>query len=209
MRNEKSIMVVEKGLLFGNDYFEGFKPQNEINYESRILKNFIYVKRGLAEQAAACKQPIGYSIIINPASKKVFAYQRSSHDEKYGEKRLQGKWSWGVGGHIEKFDVKTGDPIRGSVLRELEEEVRMDGKTEPKVLGYINNDSDAVGKVHFGILYVVETTSRIVKPLDAEIDNGRLRTIGELEEICSSPEFTVEAWSRIALNPLKQYLSGL
>ena len=58
-------------------------------------------------------------------------------------------------------------------------------------------------------MYIVETNSAAVKPKDAEIDNGKLRTIEELEEICSSPEFTVEEWSRISLKPLKQYLQSL
>jgi len=209
MKNEKFIMVVGKELLFGNDYFEGFRPHDEIDYASRILKNFEYMKRGLAEQDSAYKQPIGYSIIVNPALKRVFAYQRASHDEKYGEKRLQGKWSWGVGGHIEKLDTDSGNPLQTSVQRELKEEVSIGGQITPKVFGYINNDSDDVGKVHFGVLHVVETDSTTVKPKDAEIDNGKLRTIAELEEICSSPDFTVEEWSRIALEPLKHYFRSL
>ena len=71
----------------------------------------------------------------------------------------------------------------------------------------INDDSNDVGKVHFGVLYVVETNSEIVTPKDSEIDNGRLRTIDELEKICSSSDFAVEEWSRISLEPLKQYFS--
>lgn len=205
-KNDKLIMVVKKEILFGDDYFKGFRAQNELDYELRILKNFRYIKRNLVEDDPTYKQPIGYSMIINPTLRQIFAYQRSTQDTRYPEKRLQGKWSWGVGGHIEKLDVKTGNPIRVSVLRELEEEIGMDGSINLKVLGYINNDTDEVGKVHFGVLYIVETDSRIVRPKDPEIDNGKLRTIEELEEICSSPEFTVEEWSRISFNPLREYL---
>ena len=209
MNSEKLIMVVGQELLFGTDYFEGFKPQNETDYESRILKNFKYMKRSLAEEDPTHKQPIGYCMIVNPKTKRIFAYQRSSHDAKYGEKRLQGKWSWGVGGHIDKPDVADGNPLHASVMRELEEEVEIGGETALRVLGYINNDSDDVGKVHFGVLYVVETDSAEVKPTDSEIDDGKMRPVEELERICSSPEFKVEEWSRIALEPLKQYLDSL
>jgi len=201
-------MVIDKEILFDfdTDYFEGFKPRNEVDYESRILKNFCYMKRRLAEKDPTYKQPISYSIIVNPTLKQVFAYQRSARDSKYSEKRLQGKWSWGIGGHIEKFDTQNGNPIHTSMLRELKEEVEINGTIKPKILGYINNDSDEVGKVHFGILYVIETNAKIVKPKDPEIDNGKLRPIRELKKTCSSPEFTLEEWSRISLEPLKQYL---
>lgn len=208
-KDEKLIMVVERGLLFGDDYFQGFRPQHEVDFESRILKHFTYIKRGLAEQDPAYKQPIGYSIIVNPVSKKIFAYQRSSHDAKYGEKRLQGKWSWGVGGHIDKIDTDSKNPINASVLRELDEEVEMGKKVKPKILGYINDDLTDVGRVHFGIVNIFETDSKAVKPKDDEIDNGAMRSIAELEKICSSPTFTVEEWSKIALGPLKLYLESL
>jgi predicted NUDIX family phosphoesterase len=206
MKSEKIIMVVEKDILFGNDVFQGFKPQTEVDYESKILTNFKYMKRGLAEEDSTHKQPIGYAMIVNPSLKQIFAYQRSTKDSNYAEKRLQGKWSWGVGGHIEKFDAGNGNPLHVSMLRELEEEIYMDGSVNPIVLGYINDDSNDVGKVHFGVLYVVETDSKIVRPKDPEIDNGELRTIEELEHICSSSDFTVEGWSRICLEPLKQYI---
>ena len=205
-KNEKLIMVVERELLFGEDTFQGFRPHNHVYYEARILKKFTYMKRGLAEQNPAYKQPIGYSIIVNPALKQVFAYQRSSHDAKYGEKRLQGKWSWGVGGHIDKIDTEAGNPINASMLRELDEEVELGGKAVPKILGYINDDSTDVGSVHFGIVNIFETGSKAVKPKDDEIDNGGMRSIEELEKICSSPDFSVEEWSKISLEPLKQYL---
>lgn len=174
---------------------------------SRIVDNFKYMRRGLAEEDPTHKQPVGYAMVVNPSLKQIFAYQRSAKDSNYTEKRLQGKWSWGVGGHIEKFDIENGNPLHASMLRELEEEVYIDGSVNPRVIGYINDDSNAVGTVHFGVLYVVETDSKIVKPKDAEIDNGRLRTIDELEKICSSSDFAVEEWSRISLEPLKQYFS--
>jgi predicted NUDIX family phosphoesterase len=207
VKSEKLIMVVEREILLGNDSFQGFRPQNQTDYESRILDNFKYMKRGLAEENPTHKQPIGYAMIVNPSLKQIFTYQRSAKDSNYAEKRLQGKWSWGVGGHIEKFDIENGNPLHASMLRELEEEVSINGSINLRVIGYINDDYNYVGKVHFGVLYVVETDSRIVTPKDSEIDNGKLRTIDELEKICSSSDFAVEEWSRISLEPLKQYFS--
>ena len=152
------------------------------------------------------KQPIGYCLIVNSALKQVFAYQRSSVDEEYGEKRLQGKWSWGVGGHIEKYDINSGNAIRTSMLRELAEEVNIPGSTQESVLGYINDDKTAVGEVHFGILYLIETNAKNVEVNDPEMAWGGFVDLARIEEILKSPDCRVESWSEIAAGPLADIL---
>ena len=201
---DMQIMVVPVETLFRDDYFYGFRKNTGINYEEIALDSLDYMRRGDAEENPKFKQPIAYSLIVNPKTKKVFSYQRSTQKEKYPEERLQGKWSWGVGGHIEKVDTQEENPIHVSMLRELGEEVEVNGPTEPRVLGYINDDEDEVGKVHFGILYAIITNATKVLPKDPEIASGKFRTIKELEEICKS--FEVESWSKIALDPIKQLL---
>jgi len=205
-KEDKLIMVVGKNDLFGEDHFEGFRSPESVDFNSRILKNFRYLRRKEAEENPEYKQPIGYCAILNPNRKQVFAYQRSSEDLTYFERRLQGKWSWGLGGHIEKIDENGRDPILASLLRELKEEVEVEITGSPKLIGYINDEHNDVGKVHFGILYVLETRRDDIRPRDMEIMQGRFTTVPELEEICSSPEFSVEDWSRISLPPLKNYL---
>ena len=198
------IMVTEGGQLFYEDRFQGFKPANEVDYVSRILGNYKFAKRGPIETDFEHKQPIGYAMIVNPSLKKIFAYQRS---QSGGEKRLHDKWSWGIGGHIERIEEQHENPIEASLMRELNEEIKMNGRIKKiEVLGYLNDDSDEVGKVHFGILYVIETDSTEIKPGDPEIKVGELKSINELEKICASTEFVVEEWSKIALGPLKRYL---
>lgn len=202
MSEKRLIMVVDRKTLFGNDHFEGFRPFNEIDYEAKILTNFKYMEEDSADKDPTYKQPIRYVMIVNPTLKKVFAYQRSKQDH---ETRLRGKWSWGIGGHVEKLDIKSKNPIHTSMLRELKEEAGINSSINPKVLGYINLEFD-VHAVHFGILYIIETDSKVIKSEDPEITNGRFRTIEELNKICSSPKFIVEEWSRISLEQLKSYL---
>ncbi len=200
-------MVVERNQLFSKNTFEGFQAARPDNFEEKILKSFKYLERGVAEIDPAHKQPIGYSVIVNRDLNKVFAYQRSADDKRYREKRLQGKWSWGVGGHIEKFDVKQGNPIRESTLREIEEEIDLKDILKLHLLGYINSEADAVSQVHFGILYVVETSAAEINPRDPEIERGQFRDILFLENLLTSPEIQVESWSRFALEPIKHFLS--
>lgn len=207
-KDEQLVMVVNKNLLLG-ECFQGFKSHGREDYESVILRNAEYIKRGLAEKSPEYKQPIPYCIILNPSTGKIYAYKRAVEDSKYHEKRLQGKWSWGVGGHVEKYEEKSENPIKDALLRELQEEIDIGGEIKNiRVLGYINDDKDDVGIVHFGILYIVETDATEIKLRDKEIEKGEFKTIGELREICSSPEFVVENWSQISLEALEFFLQN-
>ena len=215
-KEDKLIMVVRRQDLFTNsegfdDSFNGFKSLESINFEERILKNYGFMTRKFAEIDSDYKQPIAYSLVINPDLKKVFSYQRSKKDKNYSEKRLQGKFSLGIGGHIEKNDIhlENANPIYDSLLREIKEEINLEVTNHaPEVLGYIYHNF-GINAVHFGILYVVRTNFENIKPKDPEIDNGKLRSIKELEQILCLPEFELEEWSKTSLNPLKDYFEKL
>ncbi|MEM5776826.1 MAG: NUDIX domain-containing protein [Candidatus Aenigmatarchaeota archaeon] len=199
-KNEKLIMVIDREKLFAKKYFNGFLDAKQADYEKIILKNYYFIKRGLAEKDYNKKQPIAYAIITK--NKKIFAYQRASSTKEHGDERLQNKWSWGLGGHIEKTD-EIGNPIKNSILRELDEEV---GLKNPKLslIGYINDDSDDVGKVHFGLLYLIKTYQDL-KPISPELKQGEFLPISKIEEIAKIEQ--VESWSKIALLALKPLFS--
>ncbi|MBN2412883.1 NUDIX domain-containing protein [candidate division KSB1 bacterium] len=201
---EKEIMVVDRATLFADGYFQGFAPANKINYKKIINNHYHYKKRGWVETRPEFKQPIAYCIIMNTRSNKIFAYQRASQDD-YTEKRLRGKWSWGIGGHIDRIDSNGNDPIVTSMLREIDEEVHIDSFDTPEILGYINDDESEVGQVHFGLLFLLKTESNKITPKDAEIAWGGFKPYSELLEIVQSPEKSVESWSEFSLEPLRYY----
>ncbi len=208
---DKQILVVPRAVLFPHGRsFEGFVSREHFDYESLMVGSYMYMRRGDAEVDPSFKQPIAYCLIVNPELKTVFAYKRAENKEHYQEGRLQGKWSWGVGGHIDEIDVedKNSNPIHISMLRELEEEVTIMGSKKPRVLGYVNNDEDEVGKVHIGVLYLVETDAREVLPKDKEMAEGRMMELSELEEILESPDCVVEGWSKIAYGAVKDYFAS-
>jgi predicted NUDIX family phosphoesterase len=202
---EKEILVVDRSTLFSEGYFQGFAPADGVNYYDIIHNNYFYMKRGLVEPDPKYKQPIAYAVIVNKESRHIFAYQRAGSSD-YNEKRLRGKWSWGIGGHIDKVDSEEKEPITTSLLREIEEEVEIDSYDEPKILGYINDDETDVGAVHFGLLYLIETDAKKVKPKDKEISWGGFMSYDQLEEICMLDDKNVESWSEISLEPLRHTL---
>lgn len=203
------IMAIKKEILFKDGYFEGFREKNILDYEAQILANYSYYQRTAVEHDKNLKQPIGYAVIINPKLKKVFAYQRANKEKEYSEKRLWGRWSWGVGGHVEKDDLEKGNPIRISTLREVEEEAGLNAKEQDlDILGYINNDTDDVGSVHIGILYVLKTDLEEFKSTNQEIITSGMKTIEELEEIINSQNYQVEEWAKISWPVIKNYLKN-
>ena len=206
---EKDVLVVDRNTLFDaeKDKFQGFKPHSTIDFQSRIMNGFKYIKRKIAEQDESHKQPIGYALIMNPKTKKVYIYKRAMAGKNYTEKRLQNKWSMGIGGHIDREEEKESNPIHSSLLRELSEEVKI-GQFQTKVLGYINDDEDSVGRVHFGVVYLILTESEVF-PGDKESVFGEMKSIEEIKQIISAEDAVLENWSVIALDYLENNLSKI
>ncbi len=202
-KDDQMIMVVPRDKLFykGAYYFQGFREHKEVDYEYIILANKMYMRRGDVEENPDFKQPIPYAVIINPEL-GVFACRRA---KSHTEKRLAGNWFWGIGGHIEKSEDEEENSVFAGMLRELNEEVKGVAQQSIRRWGYINDDDNPVGRVHFGIVYLVKTKSKDVQPNDAEIDREwhGFRPISQLEEICRSKD-EVDSWSRILVEPLKE-----
>ncbi len=203
----EKIMVIKKDKLFGNDYFEGFKPRKEVDFLSRILSNYKWKKRSKVEHKPEYKQPIPYCLIYNPELKMVFTYQRSTKDKDYPEKRLQGKWSCGVGGHInKKNDAHYHNPIHKALIRELSEEVMINNYSVG-LIGYIN-EPGRIDKVHFGLLFLIKTNSSMIKSKDAEIikESVQFKTINELLKNCYEKDY--EEWTRISIKALSDFFKN-
>lgn len=208
------ILVVKRDVLFKDFYFSGFVTKEQMNYIPTILgKNEFQVRTPELEANPNFKQIISYIWIINPKTKQVFAYRRAGKKEHYNENRLMNKISCGVGGHIDKEDAGW-EVIEKVMMRELKEEIKMDKYPVPKVVGFINDDSNEVGKVHMGVVAIVETTDKVEKGDNEMVSGqfystGHLYTIGELEKMFNDTTNEVEGWTRISWPFIKDYLSKL
>lgn len=204
---DKEALVVKRDILFNNRTFQGFLPFAEHDYISLILANLEYHLRGdKLENDANLQQIIPYVWIVNPISKKIFAYQRASGKQNYKEVRLMNKISCGIGGHIDRED--SDNPIEKAMMRELMEEVVMKEYPQPKIVGFLNDDSDSVGRVHFGVVAIVETNEDVQKG-DNEMESGRFYSIEELEALFSDSKNEVESWTKISWLFVKDYLLRL
>ena len=176
--------------------FQGYS--NDDKFFRRIIDNGEFLDREILETSPDYKQPIAYMVFIKDG--KALCYKRSG---KGGEKRLYDNYSIGFGGHIEIFDGRNDEVIMNSLFREAEEELAsMPNKFDPKLLGFINDDSNPVGQVHIGLLYLIELEEDI-KPHPHEAGEGKFMSLQELEAVKDK----METWSQIAFDVVKERLN--
>jgi predicted NUDIX family phosphoesterase len=202
---DAQIVCINRKDLFNNDQFNGFMPADKAAFEARIVAAAHAQRRGDVEEDASVKQLIGYAVLVHRETNTVFAFQRSADPAKYSEKRLHGKWCWGVGGHTEATEDGI-EAVEAALRRELKEEVGVASGYSLSLLGFINDDNDAVGSVHFGLLYAVEMESPAIGAGDGEIAHGSFVPIDRLGDIVKAPDANVESWSRIAIVPLERLM---
>ncbi|MDD3794254.1 MAG: NUDIX domain-containing protein [Candidatus Gracilibacteria bacterium] len=204
----REIMVVQNDKIFSDIVRESkFYNNDESNFEEKFLNNYEYMVRGNAEVNFDYKQPIPYGIVLNE-NNEIFVYKRGGSGSNAGEHRLHSKIAIGVGGHIEREDENLTNPISDSLIREIEEELNIKEEDIKSVeaIGYINNESDEVSKVHIGVAYIVKIHNSNYELLDGELDNGEFVSIQNLEKMIESGDYDVEAWTKIVFEPVKKYL---
>ncbi len=197
------ILVVKRDILFKDGDFEGFITKDKKDFYNLILDNHEFQIRTLElEKNRVWQQPIPYVWLINPQTKKVFLYKRSTTGN---EGRLYNKFSGGVGGHIDKKELVDGkgDPITQAMMRELEEETIIEEYPFPKIVGYINYNS-GVEDVHFGVVGIGETTHDVKPAMD--MANGRFYSIEEAEQVFSEPKNDIEPWTKASWPFVKSHL---
>jgi predicted NUDIX family phosphoesterase len=129
--------------------FEGFIRDTKLL--SVILSRVTFMERDKVENDHTFKQLISYSLLRH--DKSVLHYKRA---HTIREARLQGLYSIGWGGHVNSMDnvlpLWKDAIVKQTLVRELQEEINVDA-FQPRLLGFINDDSNSVGQVHLGVVY--------------------------------------------------------
>ena len=201
---DEVILVAPRKQLFIDESltFQGAisDPEKTAVIGKNLSELYETMRRGDAEENFDFKQPIGYAIIRR--GNEVYMYERLSGG---GEKRLHNKVSIGVGGHMNAVEGADNfaDTMFANIERELEEELEI---TDPQfginIFGFLNDDSDEVGRVHIGVLAMVaveEDSEVTVRETDQLA--GRWTTIEELKGDDLYPR--LENWSKIVVDILK------
>lgn len=195
-KHDENILVIKRDYLFPESSFQGLQKPKESVFGSDFLEIIMakkeFLPRSIMENDFDYKQVIPY--LVFKYEDKYFLMQRKA---KASETRLQSKYSLGIGGHIRHEDIKTAN-IAQWANREFLEEIDYSGKFEIKFLGILNDDSNDVGKVHVGFVYLLEGDSSEIC-VKSELESGILLTLEELNGFYDR----MEPWSKIVLNFLK------
>jgi predicted NUDIX family phosphoesterase len=196
------VLVVPTAVFHRLGHFQGFSGEVD-HYLGELFspKHTSYQPRHEVEKDPSFKQLIPYVIFRHcdvDGRPSVFQYTRGTGQ---GEGRLHRKRSVGIGGHISVVDVSPdpgSHPFREGMRRELDEEVCVDGPYEPRCVGLINDDQTDVGRVHLGVVHLVDLPRPEVRPRETEIIESGFRAVEEILADLSG----FETWSQICMEAL-------
>jgi len=197
-KDDEQILVIKSEILFRDGKWQGLKTDNLNYYVDLIKKNCEFKRRGDMENDPSWQQIIPY-IVFN-YNDKYFLYHYLKHA---GEQRLLNDYIIGVGGHINKDDVRMGEDILDAGRdREWDEEVEYKGKIEKKLIGILNDDRRPVESVHLGLVYLFKGDSQDIKVKETDKMEGEMFDLKELGKKIPG----TEGWAPIIYD---EYLSKL
>jgi predicted NUDIX family phosphoesterase len=211
---DEYILVVRRAYLF-SDILQPWHGLKEVDFEHYlhiINHKKEFHPRLIMETDPTYKQIIPYLIFEH--NNNYFLMQRQS---TASETRLRNKVTLGIGGHIRKEDMsysaeasssakasedKSKDMQENSLFawarREFHEEVNYSGNLVVTPLGILNDDSDDVGKVHIGFVFLLtgDVSDITVK---SELKSGMLVPLSE----CLAQRDRMESWSQFVVDFLQ------
>ncbi|MDD5265119.1 MAG: hypothetical protein PHU43_09830 [Candidatus Bipolaricaulis sp.] len=172
----------------------------DLSLWDQVASNLVALPRDDVEGDFAYKQVVVYVVVRS--GELLLSYTRPRRSR---EPRLGARVSIGLGGHVEPQDVAAAALsnkyalLQRAVERELEEEVviRAPIAGGPDLVGFICDDSDAVGRAHFGALWLVDISRPAVSERRGSGITGlTLTTTADLGR--KRPQ--MEPWSRLVLD---------
>jgi predicted NUDIX family phosphoesterase len=193
--NDELVLAIPTQRLHDAGVFQGLCRDVE-RYAPILLDpaHFTFLPRSQAEDDPSFKQLIPYAVL--KYRDQIFCYTRGQGG---GEKRLRALRSIGIGGHINPIDHVSGEhPYRLGMLREVAEEVAIETTYRETCLGFINDDSLPVGRVHLGIVHLFDLEEPKVKRREAGITQAGFGAIAAMRAEIDA----FETWSQFVLAEL-------
>jgi predicted NUDIX family phosphoesterase len=187
-------MVVPRSVLFSDGEWQGFRDQDVDHVLHAIHAGHHFRPR--------------HEVEVDPSEPQIIPYMVFRFGDRYflthrlrrsSERRLRHLYSLGVGGHINPEDVEGArDPVEAGLQREWEEEVVYTGEFEHRLIGAINDTSTEVGRVHFGLIFLVEGDCADIAIRETDKLKGALLSVEEMR----SYYLDMESWSQLIFDYL-------
>ncbi len=178
--------------------FSGFRAFDQLAFDALLNPDWMEFRpRSSVEDDANFKQLIPYAILqaVVDGQPQLFQYTRGKGQ---GEKRLHAKRSIGIGGHISREDADGADLYRSGMMRELTEETVIEAAYGEELVGFIYDDTSAVGRVHLGVVHLLTLAAPLARARESELVDSGFEAI---DTIKSKLEL-FETWSQLCLEHL-------
>jgi predicted NUDIX family phosphoesterase len=194
MGAREDVLVVPRSALFGSEEWAGFRDRDLEGLLASVRRNYRFRPRKEVEE--------------DPTEPQIIPYVVFRHEDRYflthrlrrsSERRLRHLYSLGVGGHINPEDVAGAtDPIDAGLRREWEEEVVYSGGFQYRLIGAINDQTTPVGRVHVGLIFLVEGDRPDISIREVDKLAGTLLPLDAMR----SYYLDMESWSQLIFDYL-------
>ena len=180
----EKVLVVPTEVFHALGHFQGFSPDVDRYLEELLSPEHIsYRPRSEMEDDPSFKQLIPYVVFRYRDAEGAACLFQYTRGKGQGEGRLHSKRSIGIGGHISSIDAEAEgsiNPYDEGMRRELEEEVSINTPYKASCIGLINDDETEVGRVHLGVVHVMDVDSPQVSARETEIASAGFQPFEEL-----------------------------
>jgi predicted NUDIX family phosphoesterase len=189
------VLVLPRADVPGGCDFRGIRLADEATLDAlrtAVAAHGRYVERAVAEEEPDYKQLVPYVVVRD--GDKVFLMERT---DAGGDRRLHGKASIGVGGHLNPVDDGE-DALMAGLRREWTEELVAGWTPDFRLVGMLNDDTNPVGAVHLGVVFEVEAAGRPIEVRERDKLMGGFATA----ETVRAAWDRLETWSQLVADAI-------
>ena len=180
----EQVLGLARAAVPGGTDFRGVVERPFAPYLAALREQGMFRPRPEAEDDPSWKQVIPYVVLRD--GQAIFLMRRTRAG---GDVRLHDRYSIGIGGHVNPEDAD----VHGGLVREWREEIEADFVPAFEPLGVLNDDDNAVGAVHLGLVYAAAADGRPVAIRERDKLEGQFATWAEVAAVADK----LETWSAL------------
>lgn len=196
MSSEERVLGIPRSRAPAEAAWRGVAYGDLESFLASVVAHGTYRPRREVEDDPAWKQVIPYVVLRDRGSLFLMRRTRAGTDA-----RLHERYSLGIGGHVNPDD----GGMEGGLEREWSEELSAEWEPEFRMVGLLNDDTDPVGAVHLGIVYLVEANGRPVEVRETHKLEGSFVAPREVLRVYDR----LETWSSLVYDFLTERTSGI
>ena len=183
-KDDELVLGLPRDAVPGGLDWRGVQPLPHAPLLAALEQHGTYRRRGDAEDDPAWKQVIPYLALRDGGH--IFLMRRTRAG---GDVRLHDRYTIGVGGHVNPED----GGILGGLRREWAEEMAADFTPDFVPVGLLNDDDNAVGAVHLGMVFSADARGRPVEVRETDKLEGNFAPLADVGDVVD----LLETWSAL------------